>query len=284
MMASPAGTDKLLQNQKGTVTYQNGSSTKPLARNASVALADSDIAQTGASSLAAITLPDSSRVLMGSNSSVTLSSFNQTTTATAKFVVVGKVRFQIEHPAGAAANYTFQTQTGQIAVRGTIGDIFANPSGGLQVNVYALSNPALPVQVTLVNGQVFTLAAGQSLVATAAGTTISAGVSTLSHALTTPFSELGSVPNAGALGLGTTAAAAGTTATAAAAAGVAGAAAAGTIISNSNKNASAPTPTPVPLPSTTAVPITVQSVPASQVPRPHVPGNGLPRPRPTPPA
>ena len=118
-------------------------------------------------------------------------SFSTTDIAHAKFVVVGKMRFTVEHPSGAQADYQFQTTTGQIAVRGTVGDIFANPTGGLQVNVYALSNPALPVQVTLVNGQVFTLAAGQSLVATAAAGAVTASVTGVTQSMFTPFSELG---------------------------------------------------------------------------------------------
>jgi len=61
------------------------------------------------------------------------------------------------------------TSTGQISLRGGEGDIIApaDPNGGLRVAIYSLSDPALPVQVNLVNGQVFTLAAGQTLEVTA---------------------------------------------------------------------------------------------------------------------
>ncbi len=312
IVASPAGSNKLLQNLKGRVTYGAGAPSKALPHDAQIALNDSDFAATGPNSEATITLPDSSKVTMASNSNVQLVSFDQTGIATARFVVIGKVRFAVEHPAGARANYTFQTSTGQIAVRGTVGDIFAN-TNGLQVNVYELSNPKLPVRVRLNNGQVFTLSAGQSLVATAIAGAITASVSGLSQSLFTPFSELGAPANASSLGISatssaaassaaaTTAAAGGTASVSAAAAAavVGGAAAATTVISNSNATPSKTQPAPQP--STTSVPITVQNLPASPAPpppgppapnpplpgpphgqgppRPHIPG-GRPSPRP----
>ncbi|MDE2482622.1 MAG: FecR domain-containing protein [bacterium] len=249
--ASPAGSDKLLTNIKGSVSYgPQKTPTKTLPRNVQIALNDSDYAATGANSEASIVLPDSSKVLMGANSSVQLVSFDRTDIANAKFIVVGKIRFSVAHPAGARANYTFQTGTGQIAVRGTVGDISAN-ANGLQVNVYEVSNPALPVQVTLVNGQVFTLAAGQSLVATAVAGAITASVTGLSQSLFTPFSELGAPANASSLGISaatTTAGAAAGSAVTTAAAAVGGAAAVTTVVQNSNKAQSTPTPQPTATP------------------------------------
>ena len=298
VVASPADTDKTLQNVKGTVTYgPQKAPTTTLAPKASTTLNNNDYAATGPGSLATITLPDSSQIEMGSNASVQMVSFSQTDMAHANFVVVGKMRFTVNHPAGAKADYNFTTSTGQIAVRGTVGDIFANPSGGLQVNVYALSNPALPVQVTLVNGQVFTLAAGQSLVATAAAAgAVSASVTGVSQSMFTPFSELGAPVNASSFGItgaatGAAGAGAATGATTAIAAGAAGAAAAtAAVVSGNNASSPSPSPSPspstgptptppTPQPSTTSVPITVtRSTPS--------PIRTIPRPgaRPTPPA
>jgi hypothetical protein len=295
VVASPADSDRTLQNVKGSVTYGPAGATT-LAPKASTTLSDNDKAATGANSLATLTLPDSSQIEMGQNSTLTMQSFSQTDVAHAKFLVVGKMRFTVNHPAGAKADYQFSTSTGQIAVRGTVGDIFANPSGGLQVNVYALSNPALPVQVTLVNGQVFTLAAGQSLVATAAAGALTASVTGVSQSMFTPFSELGAPANAGSLGLTGTVGGvgAGAGATTGLVAGAVGAAAAGTAIVTSNNASSpspspsttpttapsptptpttAPTPTqsPTPQPSTTSVPITVTKAspaPVRTIPRP----------------
>ncbi|MGB6987566.1 MAG: FecR family protein, partial [Candidatus Aquilonibacter sp.] len=269
LTASPADTEKTLQNVKGSVVYGPGDPpSNKLAIKAAATLNDSDYAQTLSDSLATITLPDSSQILMGQNSSVQMVSFNQTDIAHAKFIVRGKMRFTVNHPSGAQADYHFQTTTGEIAVRGTVGDIFANPAGGLQVNVYALSTPTLPVQVTLVNGQVFTLAAGQSLVATAAAGAVTASVTGVTQSMFTPFSELGAPVNAGSLGITGAAAGAGAGAAGATAgivAGAAAAAAAVTTISNNNTStpspAPSPTPTPTnaptPQPSTTSVPITV---------------------------
>lgn len=262
---------KLLTNQSGQVTYgTTNPATRHLAPHANTTLADSDWAQTGGGkSMATIRLPDSSVLTMGANSDVQMQSFNQTDIAHAKFVVVGKVRFKVEHPAGAKADYTFQTATGQIAVRGTEGDILAlqDASGapaGLQVNVYELSSPKLPVQVTLKNGQVFTLSAGQSLVVTAAAGALVGAVGAVTNSTFAPFAQLGAPANASSLGITTAtsatsataaAATASTAATTTAAAVAAGTAAATTVISNSNPPATAaPTPTPTPMPTPTTTP------------------------------
>lgn len=288
--ASSADSSKTLQNVKGTVTYGPGNPpSTSLGLKGTTTLNNNDYAATGANSLATITLPDSSLIEMGSNASVQMVAFNQSDIAHAKFIVVGKMRFTINHPNGAQADYQFSTSTGQIAVRGTIGDIFAQPGGGLQVNVYALSNPSLPVQVSLVNGQVFTLAAGQSLVATAAAGAVTASVTAVSQSMFTPFTELGAPANAGSLGItatttattaattaATTTAAATTTTVAAAAAGTAAAAAA--VVSNNNPSSPSPspatlptptplvTPTPTPTPQPTATPTPVPTATPTPVP------------------
>jgi hypothetical protein len=312
LMASTAD-EKQLQNLKGTVTYgPQQTPTTQLAHNAVQPLNDADYVATGADSQAAITLPDSSRILIGQNSNVQLQSFNQSDIAHAKFLVVGKVRFSIQHPAGAKADYTFQTQTGQIAVRGTDGDLnFTPANNGLQVNVYSLSNPAFPVQVTLANGQVFTLAAGQSLVVTAAAGALVGSVSGLTNTLFQPFTEFGLPANAGPLGIagagtgaGAAAGAASTgVASTAAAAAVVGTGVAATAVASSQKNATpsptpSPTPqpsnspTPSPQPSTTSVPIVISGKHGTEpsappAPAPAIlppgarPGNGHPTPPPT---
>ena len=159
-----AADDKELQNMHGNVSYQHGSTATPLAPKSTTVLDDFDYAITGADSLAAIGLPDSSRVLVGSQSKVQLSAFDQTAIAHAKFVVVGKVRFIVQHPQGAKADFTFQTATGQVAVRGTEGDIDAE-GDNLTVNVYEVCDPSEPVVVSGANGKTFTLVAGQSLAA-----------------------------------------------------------------------------------------------------------------------
>lgn len=277
LVVSSADSDKVLQNIKGSVTYQPASGSKqPLAPRASIPLSDNTVASTGGASEASISLPDSSQVLIGQNSTVTLGSFNQTDIANAKFVVVGKVRFKVQHVGGARANYTFQTSTGQIAVRGTEGDISSN-ANGLQVNVYELGNPDLPVQVTLNNGRVFVLHAGQSLVATAAGAAVAASVGALSQSTFAPFAEFGAPANASALGITAATTATTTAATTAAASGIATttaavaattAVAAGVVSSSTGSSTPqpSPTPSPVPTPATTPVPIVIQGNPVGGAP------------------
>ncbi len=290
IVCSPANGDKTLKTVDGTVTYGSVQNpTTKLAKNAQTSLSDNDWTKTLGNSKAALTLPDSSIVLIGENSDVQMRTFDGAGgTNTANFYVVGKARFQVEHPAGAKANYTFQTPTGQIAVRGTIGDIFSTLGqgggpGGLQVNVYALTDPALPVQVTLVNGQVFTLAAGQSLVVSSAAGALVGSVGAVSNSTFAPFAQLGAPVNASSLGITsvTTTAAAGTAAagTAAAAAAV-GAAAVVTTVSNQKPN-NAPPPTPTP--TGTSVPITISGHPAGPSTAPQILRIPHPMTRPTPP-
>ncbi|HET9097429.1 MAG TPA: FecR family protein [Candidatus Baltobacteraceae bacterium] len=204
---SLAAADKQLQNVKGDVSYQVSSGAqRPLAPRASVELEDNASAITGANSLGGIVLPDSSRVMIGSSTKVQIGYFTQAAVASAKFYIpYGKVRFKVEHPKGAQANYTFQTPTAQIAVRGTEGDIFSDASGNLQVNVYQVSNPQLPVQVTLSNGKVFTLSAGQSLTVGAVAGAVSASLSAVSQSTFSPFSEFGAPQNAGSFGISSSA-------------------------------------------------------------------------------
>jgi hypothetical protein len=163
--AGSAGSDKQVQNMKGSVAYQRpNKQPKPIASQATIALADQDTTITGEASLAAVTLPDSSQVMVGSNSKVQLAFFNQANIANAKFVVYqGKFRFTVNHPGGARANYTFTTPSAQIGVRGTQGDLEVDSSGKLTVNVYDVSDPNLPVQVTTSDGHTYLVKKGQTL-------------------------------------------------------------------------------------------------------------------------
>jgi len=191
LCAFPAGaaSDKELQNMRGSVSYQHGTATTALAPKSTAVLDDSDYAITGAESLATIGLPDSSRVLVGSQSKVQLAKFDQDQTdiAHAKFVVVGKVRFIVQHPQGAKADFTFATATGQVAVRGTEGDIDTD-GAGLTVNVYEVCDPHDAVGVTLANGQQFTLVAGQSLAARFVNGVLQAQVQQITQQLIDRFS------------------------------------------------------------------------------------------------
>ena len=154
-----------LRNTKGSVSYQHPDGfSHTLAKSAAVDLKDSDIAVTGAASIATVTLQDSSRVTMGENSKVQLVSFEQAETTSANFIIVnGKLRFKVEHPSGAKANYVFKTPTTTISVRGTEGDLSYDEQDGMRINVYNLGDPTLPVEVSLDDGTKFTVKAGQKL-------------------------------------------------------------------------------------------------------------------------
>jgi hypothetical protein len=189
-----AADDKQLQNVRGVVHYQVGSTTKRLPPNATIVLADKDYTITGDASLAAVGLPDSSRVLVGSDSKVQLGFFNQVQGTNAKFVIFkGKVRFAVQHPAGAKADYTFQTPTASIAVRGTEGDI-ESANGQLRVNVYEVCDPKQPVTVRTNDGHSFTLMPGQSLLAQIVNGVVQAQVQQITQQMIDQFSGDFGVP------------------------------------------------------------------------------------------
>lgn len=187
-----AAADKQLQNIKGSVSYQRGSAaTRAVAPSAVVVLSDNDLAITGGKSEAAVTLPDSSRVTMASDTRVRLAFFNQAEGSNAKFLVYeGKMRFKVEHPNGEHANYTFVTPTASVAVRGTEGDIGVDGKN-LTVNVYGLSDPNLPVIVTTNDGKRYVLKAGQQLVAKWINGKIQTTVDALTQQAVAQFDELG---------------------------------------------------------------------------------------------
>ncbi|MBV8074500.1 MAG: FecR domain-containing protein [Candidatus Eremiobacteraeota bacterium] len=185
-----ADSDKVLANVKGSVGYEKSGKATPLAPDATIVLADKDVAVTGSASLGRVQLPDSSTVTLASLTRVELSFFTQSQAeiANAQFVVYqGKTRFKVEHAQGAKANYTFVTPTSTVSVRGTEGDIAVDDQS-LTVNVYSASEP---VSVTFKDGQVKVVAAGQSLVANIVNGIVQAQVGALTQAAVDKFNELG---------------------------------------------------------------------------------------------
>ncbi|MFN2528050.1 MAG: FecR domain-containing protein [Candidatus Baltobacteraceae bacterium] len=173
--------DKQLQSIKGQVSYQHGAATKALATSASIVLANKDYTITGADSRGAVDLPDSSVVTIGSDTKVQMAFFNQGAIANAKFVIYnGNTRFEVRHPQGSKANYTFVTPTASIAVRGTQGDIGVTPDS-LQVNVYEVCDPEMPVIVTTKSGQQFTVRADEAFVGKIVGGILRAQVEQLTQ-------------------------------------------------------------------------------------------------------
>jgi hypothetical protein len=184
--------DKQLQSVKGSVSYEHGhKSARALASSATIVLADNDFAITGDASIGAVVLPESSRVTLGSDTRIQMAFFNQIKNANAKFIIYrGRTRFKIEHPNGKPANYTFQTPTAQIAVRGTEGDIGVD-GRNLVVNVYGLSDPNLPVVVTTEDGKKYVIKAGQQLIANWVNGQIQTHIDALNEQAMAQFAELG---------------------------------------------------------------------------------------------
>jgi hypothetical protein len=189
-----ADDDKVLTNVKGAVSYERGGTPHSLVPKVKQLLSDDDVAVTQTDSLAQVTLPDSSLVTLGATTRVQLAFFNQTDIANAKFIVYqGKTRFDVQHPSGGKANYTFVTPSTQIAVRGTEGDISVDQDN-LTVNVYNSSQPD-GVLVTYTKGDkagvTVKVLAGQSLVANLVNGIMQSQVNKLSQAAMDTFAELG---------------------------------------------------------------------------------------------
>ena len=194
-LGSADTTNKELQSVKGLVSYQHGTLKKPLATNASIVLADKDYALTGPDSRGAVALPDSSVVTVGSQTKVQLAFFNQTDIANAKFVLYnGKTRFEVRHPQGSKANYTFVTPTASIGVRGTQGDIGVDKDS-LEVNVYEVCDATMPVTVTTKSGKQFIVHADEAFVGKIVNGILQAQVEQLTQQMIDQFSgDLGNLP------------------------------------------------------------------------------------------
>jgi SSS family solute:Na+ symporter len=193
-LVARSDTDKVLTNVKGQVSFEHNGTPHNVIPKLHQLLVDDDVAVTQDVSLATVGLPDSSIVTLGPDSRVAMAFFNQTDIANAKFIVYqGKTRFQIQHPAGGKANYTFVTPTSQIAVRGTEGDIEVD-SDNLTLNVYS-STISDGVQVTFTKGNKIgtsvNVLPGQSLVANLVNGIIQTQVNKITQVAMDKFSELG---------------------------------------------------------------------------------------------
>jgi hypothetical protein len=123
--------DKQLTHVAGTVQYQSGTDPALHGVFGKIDLPDNALAVTLAQSRAQVVLPDSSSIDVGATTRVRLGAFNAVDTGNPNVVVLelGTLHFNIRHPAGGRANYTFQTPTSQIGVRGTEGYIVTGPTG-----------------------------------------------------------------------------------------------------------------------------------------------------------
>jgi ferric-dicitrate binding protein FerR (iron transport regulator) len=185
----------VLTNVKGSVTYERSGRESSLVPAASIAMASEDWTTTGGESQARVTLPDSSRVLIASDTRVQLTRFDRSDIAHASFVVDhGRVRFTVEHPQGTRADYVFTTPTASVAVRGTEGDLGFDGEQ-LTINVYNTKATDAPVEVAFTAGaqagKTIVLFAGQSLVLKLVNGLLQAQVSRVGDTAMAQFAELG---------------------------------------------------------------------------------------------
>lgn len=156
-----ATADKELSRVRGSVGTAPDANAIPHNFFGSEVVPDNVFAVTGPKSLATLKLPDSSVIEIGEKTIVQIGKFYQASAATTDQNVFtvnrGSVHFVVRHPDGQQANYTFQTPTSQIAVRGTEGLITVSGNGSTTVSLATGT-------VTVTTGStVVTLGAGQSV-------------------------------------------------------------------------------------------------------------------------
>lgn len=171
--------DKELSRVKGSVGFQpdKDAQFKPIFGHQN--LADGAIAVTKARSLAVLKLVDSSEIDIGENTVVEVGAFQQASSGQENSIKInnGALHFKIRRPAGGQSNYTFQTPTSQIAVRGTEGFLISGPTG-TQVVCTVCTIGDVTVQtgtqtVTLVSGQTLIVNGTASSIGTATQTIVS---------------------------------------------------------------------------------------------------------------
>lgn len=258
-LAASGATDKQLSRQKGTVTYIDpGGVTHAV--SGEVVVADQATAQTGRSSLALLSLPDSSEVSLGENTRIKVGAFNNAAGAGTSITVNGgALRFAIRHPGGAKSNYQFVTPTSQIAVRGTEGYLVVGDRG-----TQLVCTKCEPGDVTiLVGGVLSALVTGQVITVlgpSGAATTSVSTVGNFNNPAVNQFSNGANPFGNAAASSDVTGSASGVTSASAATAGVSagvvagGAAVAGVAVAASQAG---PTAGPMPTSAPTSAPITI---------------------------
>jgi len=161
-----AASDKQLVAVRGTSGYRPSASADFRRVVSRQLLADDNIAVTQDASNAFVVLPDSTEVALGAATSVQVGAFNDPLSSTPTTLTLrnGALRFNVRHPAGARANYVFQTATSQIAVRGTIALYKSDPSGDVISCLVCGTGDV----VATIDGKPYPLVSGQTLFVSAA--------------------------------------------------------------------------------------------------------------------
>ena len=174
LLAAPgwASDDTVLVRVLGGVGYTMGADQPYNAITGQQLLDDGYFAVTRAHAQGMLLLPDSSQVGLGANTTIQVSAFQRAPDGDGSIIALTRdgsaVRFNVKHPKGAHANYTFVTPSTNIAVRGTSGLIY---TGGGHDIVVCLDCSAHTLIVKTAGGKTYELTTGQMLTVTSKGST-----------------------------------------------------------------------------------------------------------------
>jgi len=167
-----AADDTVLVRVLGGVGYTAGADQPYNAITGQQLLDDGYFAVTRAHAQGMLLLPDSSQVGLGANTTIQVSAFQRASTGDGSIIALTRdgsaVRFNVKHPKGAHANYTFVTPSTNIAVRGTSGLIY---TGGGRDIVVCLDCSAHTLVVKTADGKTYELTSGQMLTVTSKAAT-----------------------------------------------------------------------------------------------------------------
>ena len=251
-----ASADKSLRPLSGTVGHKSDPNAPLSPISGILVLRDNEFAVTLARSQGLLTLPDSSEVTLGSNTSVQVGAFNAGLDGAGSTLTInpGTIRFKIVRPANGKSNYHFTTPTSSTSVRGTQAAIASDPQEGDTIACIACKPGDVTVRV-LKDNRTFSLVSGQVIRISIDGIVIGATIA----AVTSQFGSAGvslSASGTSAIAGAGAAGSAGSAAGAGAGAGTALAAAAviavGAVAVSSGKGGNTITnalPTPSPTPS-----------------------------------
>jgi hypothetical protein len=174
LLAAPgwASDDTVLVRVLGGVGYTMGADQPYNAITGQQLLEDGYFAVTRPHAQGMLLLPDSSQVGLGANTTIQVSAFQRASEGDGSIIALTRdgsaVRFNVKHPKGAHANYTFVTPSTNIAVRGTSGLIY---TGGGRDIIVCLDCSAHTLVVKTADGKAYELTTGQMLTVTSHGAT-----------------------------------------------------------------------------------------------------------------
>ena len=249
-----ASADKVLSRLAGTVGHKTDLKADLTPLSGDLVLKDSEFAVTLDKSQGLLTLPDSTQVTLGSNTTIQVGAFTLSDVEGNGSVIAlnnGTLRFKVVRPAGGKSNYKFTTATSTTSVRGTVAAIASDPQQGDTIACLDCA-PGDVVVTVLKDNRSFSLTTGQVLKISIAGLVAGAAIAAVASQFAGAGVSMSASSATGAAGAaGGGAGAGGAAGASGAAAGVSTAVVAGTVavaaaaavVSSNNKSAG---PTPIP--------------------------------------